>query len=59
MIPFGTAKYLINDSNLEGIGAMYLLERINKGSIGQTWRSLGVGGRSFLWKWSARNGGVL
>ncbi len=29
------------------------------GSIGQTWSSLGVGGRSFLWKRSARNGGVL
>ncbi len=32
---------------------------LSGGSIGQTWSSLGVGGRSFLWKWSARNGRVL
>ncbi len=29
------------------------------GSIGQTWGSLKIGGRSFSWKQSARNGGVL
>jgi hypothetical protein len=32
---------------------------LSGGSIGQTRSSLGVGSRSFPWKWSSRNGGVL
>ncbi len=40
---------------------LHVSERIcpSGGSIGQTWSNLGVGDRSFLWKQSLRNGGVL